>query len=383
MSRPGNLDSDKRCDNCGRTGHIKINCFQKGGGKEGQYPAWWRGKKDTNIPTLSAAVMTTIMADSIRDFPQHYGMTAALTAQVSTGVYADSATTEHFLWNKSDFLTYTPCNWKGQSSEQGTELNIIGTGRAKKVLLEGDKEVVIILENAFHSPNVSNDLISISRMDALGYFILFGNGCVKFYSPGGTHFLTGIGSHGLYELKNKCTEDILALATRSCSLNHPTDLATWHHRFAHAGLYWIEMLVKKNMVDGLMVTKPSVEGDCEDCHVGKAIWQPFDAAVNLEKDLLECVHADLMGLMHTMARGGYFYSFNWWTFSLHQGFLPLQQRIGIYLEGNGHLLLMSCEVELSKLDMSEINFQNNTTNEFNYQLFNSEGWHGQSICLLN
>ena len=48
-----------------------------------------------------------------------------------------------------------------------------------------------------------------------------------------------------------------------------------------------------------------------------------------------------------------------------------------------HYTVMSCEVELSKLDMSDINFQNNTTNEFNYQLFNSEGWHGQSIRHMN
>ena len=44
---------------------------------------------------------------------------------------------------------------------------------------------------------------------------------------------------------------------------------------------------------------------------------------------------------------------------------------------------MSCGAELSKLDMLDINFQNNTTNEFDYQLFNSEGWHGQSIHCLN
>ena len=47
------------------------------------------------------------------------------------------------------------------------------------------------------------------------------------------------------------------------------------------------------------------------------------------------------------------------------------------------LQIMGCEAELSKLDMSDINFQNNTTNEFDYQLFNSEGWCGQSIHRMN
>lgn len=103
--------------------------------------------------------------------------------------------------------------------------------------MEGDKEVVVILENAFHSPNVSNDLISISRMDALGYFVLFSNGCAKFYSPGSTHFLTGVGSQGLYELKEKPSTRPGALVAKSHSLNRPTDLATWHRRFAHAGMY--------------------------------------------------------------------------------------------------------------------------------------------------
>lgn len=47
-------NSGKECHNCGRTGHIRDDCFRKGGGKEGQYPAWWRGKKVRNYlhPTL-------------------------------------------------------------------------------------------------------------------------------------------------------------------------------------------------------------------------------------------------------------------------------------------------------------------------------------------
>jgi hypothetical protein len=34
------------CENkvCGKTGHLIGDCFQVGGGKEGQYPSWWKGK---------------------------------------------------------------------------------------------------------------------------------------------------------------------------------------------------------------------------------------------------------------------------------------------------------------------------------------------------
>ncbi|KAJ3978856.1 hypothetical protein F5890DRAFT_1374439, partial [Lentinula detonsa] len=58
--------------------------------------------------------------------------------------------------------------------------------------------IVITFENALHVPDVSYNLISISKMDALGYQILYGKGMAKFFSPSGTHFLTGYGSGGLY-----------------------------------------------------------------------------------------------------------------------------------------------------------------------------------------
>ncbi|KAJ3817097.1 hypothetical protein EV361DRAFT_759140, partial [Lentinula raphanica] len=58
--------------------------------------------------------------------------------------------------------------------------------------------VVITFENALHAPDVSYDLVSISRMDELGYQVLFGNGVAKFFSPKGQHFLTGQGTNGLY-----------------------------------------------------------------------------------------------------------------------------------------------------------------------------------------
>ncbi|KAJ3831314.1 hypothetical protein F5878DRAFT_516951, partial [Lentinula raphanica] len=89
--------NDKECANCGRKGHLKEDCYRKGGGKEGQFPSWWRGKKDTNS-TSSANLATT-------SIPQHYAMMAVSASQLGS-VYADSAVSDHFFRNRSDFLTY-------------------------------------------------------------------------------------------------------------------------------------------------------------------------------------------------------------------------------------------------------------------------------------
>ncbi|KAJ3912887.1 hypothetical protein F5877DRAFT_13986, partial [Lentinula edodes] len=62
------------------------------------------------------------------------------------------------------------------------------------------KVITLVFEGALHCPTISSDLISIARLDKLGYQVHFGNGCVKFYSPEGTQFLTGRGSNGLYKI---------------------------------------------------------------------------------------------------------------------------------------------------------------------------------------
>ncbi|KAE9392884.1 hypothetical protein BT96DRAFT_999927 [Gymnopus androsaceus JB14] len=88
MAQSGN--SDKKCHNCGRTGHIKDDCFRKGGGKEGQYPAWWRGKKDTTIPSPGLPSATPSTSLAIGELTQHYGM-AAMTKDSDPGeLFTDS-----------------------------------------------------------------------------------------------------------------------------------------------------------------------------------------------------------------------------------------------------------------------------------------------------
>ena len=34
-----------KCNNCGKKGHWVRDCWDKGGGKEGQAPQWWKGDK--------------------------------------------------------------------------------------------------------------------------------------------------------------------------------------------------------------------------------------------------------------------------------------------------------------------------------------------------
>ncbi|KAJ7774184.1 hypothetical protein DFH07DRAFT_709168, partial [Mycena maculata] len=46
--------SNVQCGAPGKKGHSIADCFWPGGGKEGQWPAWWKGKRPT------AAVANTV-----------------------------------------------------------------------------------------------------------------------------------------------------------------------------------------------------------------------------------------------------------------------------------------------------------------------------------
>lgn len=107
MARSGN--TNKKCHNCGRVGHLKDDCFRKGGGKEGQYPSWWRGKRDHTINNTSLSSSSSLSM-AIGEPMVHYAMTASDMSRDAGDLYADSGATDHFFRNREDFVTYTECD---------------------------------------------------------------------------------------------------------------------------------------------------------------------------------------------------------------------------------------------------------------------------------
>ncbi|KAF9259987.1 hypothetical protein L218DRAFT_832193, partial [Marasmius fiardii PR-910] len=47
--------TNPNCPPKNRVGHTTDTCFAMGGGKQGQYPSWWKGKKPAPLPTANAA----------------------------------------------------------------------------------------------------------------------------------------------------------------------------------------------------------------------------------------------------------------------------------------------------------------------------------------
>jgi len=118
--------------NCGKTGHLIEDCFQLGGGKQGQYP-WWKGK--WTAPTTPAAANLATTSDGDVRPGSHYALfqKVALAAghipdSKTSCSFADSGCTIHFFKNKDVFSSYRPLDkMVGQSSKEGAKFNILGS----------------------------------------------------------------------------------------------------------------------------------------------------------------------------------------------------------------------------------------------------------------
>ncbi|KAJ3980216.1 hypothetical protein F5890DRAFT_1375617, partial [Lentinula detonsa] len=98
-----------KCTNCQRVGHIAEECFRKGGGKEGQFPAWWKGKRDTTVgnATANATATSNVNMPDIAELTQFYSLAATSQERATDDIYADTGASDHFFRNRKDFITYS------------------------------------------------------------------------------------------------------------------------------------------------------------------------------------------------------------------------------------------------------------------------------------
>ncbi|SJL14141.1 uncharacterized protein ARMOST_17596 [Armillaria ostoyae] len=318
-------------ENCKGLGHTLDECWKLGGGRQGQYPPWWKGKRDAPVPSSAnlatassseaGSVYTNVTAlSAIIDDETLKSIERALEAEKSAMMvnnasqglvdtsllYGDSGASTHFIQNKDCFFHYMPLGeTTGTSSKAGAALNIQGIGTvALKSTVSGIQNV-FTLSKALHCPDVSTNLISISRLDKEGWFVTFGGGQATFVDQKGTPQFTATLVNDLYAINGTLlrSEEYTALAARSLEAAVPIE--TWHMRFAHLGVDRITELEKRTLVDGLNIAKAErAGGKCEPCILGNQKRRPFDADVVPEKVALARVMVDIWGPARVQSIGG-------------------------------------------------------------------------------
>src|SRR5882672_9355402 len=145
--RESKSKDERHCTNFSKDGHTKDQCWEKGGGKEGQGPCkWWEKskKKDksngaSNTNTANKAEMTENMAfttigpsceddeDSGPTIPSDFSPEAHSTF-IPPGVIIDSSAMAHFSPNRLRFLNYREITPELIQAADGCTFNALRKG---------------------------------------------------------------------------------------------------------------------------------------------------------------------------------------------------------------------------------------------------------------
>jgi hypothetical protein len=183
-------------------------------------------------------------------------------------------------------------------------------GEVRRTFTFNGRRTHLTFKAAVHTPDLSANLISISKFDDLGFYTTFGGGKVVFLDTTKNVMMEGRRVGGMY-LLNMGTSPVAAginnntVAMSARSHEKPVGLDTWHRRLGHAGISAIRDMSRKDLVEGLSITGDmNVPGKCEDCILGKHVARPYDEEVTPEEEVLERVHIDLWGPASVKSIGG-------------------------------------------------------------------------------
>jgi hypothetical protein len=300
QKKKGPANPDLKCSNsnCNGVGHTIENCFKMGGGKQGQYPSWWKGKRDAPLPSANNATTTRFFAGHTEIIALNVDTIKELTNPNSPNrILADTGASHHFFHNRNSFTSYTPQDGiVGSSSRKGTSFSIHGRGNVEIRTKYYGKEHIITFPNTYHSPDISSDLISIGTLDKLGYKFTIGSGILRFITKDDKVMLEAKLTNGLYVVQGN------ALSPMPPNINptaHTTTLDAldklWHRRGGHRQAQRIVDAAK--LLDGLPIKphRSSIAGTCEFCLLANSRKEPYPDSSEIITEPLDLWEVNIWG----------------------------------------------------------------------------------------
>ena len=260
------------CKKCGRPGHGKPDCYQKGRDKEGQAP--WQQKADKGKETDIAVVGADddenemFVFTCLLDYADVANGLDILKSKLGTCV--DSDASRDYCPNCSKFTNYKEV-CREITMADGRTLTAVGMEDLHIELPNGSRKTKVTFKNAIHAPGMAFTLISISRLDKGGYSVLFSKGMCTIQDPKGRMIATIPHNDGLYKLvanQPKKTETANT-ASMKMSINKA------HRKLGHIAHSAIKYAITKGIITGIKLDLDSKVEFCEACAEAKLVCQLF------------------------------------------------------------------------------------------------------------
>ncbi|SCZ88409.1 BZ3501_MvSof-1269-A2-R1_Chr10-2g02534 [Microbotryum saponariae] len=165
----------------------------------------------------------------------------------------------------------------------------------------------VAVADVLHVPSLPCNLLSVRRLDRLGFTVSFGSNVATIRNAAGTAVATARAiANDLYTLDlaaAPCTPHALLASPSQVSL------LTLHNRLAHLPVLLLKRIVQKGMVTGVAWDYSDEECrtfNCNACLASKAHALPFARSKSIASQRLGLIHVDLAQMPH-VSFGGHRY----------------------------------------------------------------------------
>jgi len=208
-----NKRKNVECYNCKKHGHVKADCWVKGGGKEGQGPA--RGGRDPRKESMAAAQeepdieVWAVIEEAeeermVGEEGQQHAAIAASSARTSRGVESElynSGASHHMSPFRHRFVSYRSIDPRPITAADKRVFYAVGLGDLQIEVPNGESSSSVILKDVLHAPDMALTIVSISRITKTGCAVSFEGDACKIKSKAGK--IIGVvpaSANGLYRV---------------------------------------------------------------------------------------------------------------------------------------------------------------------------------------
>jgi hypothetical protein len=202
----------------------------------------------------------------------------------------DSKCTHHISPYREDFTSFEEIPPRSFRAANKQRFSAVGMGESTINLPNGADGSKLALTEVLYSPEVSYILVSVGRLNDLGFIMTFGNGKCTICRPDG-NIIGGVpkSSSGLYHVEHETdTANAIEFIT----------LDKFHHRMGHVSPEIAHQLITKGFVTGVKLNNSPAELTfCESCIYAKATRKfiPKVCQGECAKEISGEIHSDIWG----------------------------------------------------------------------------------------
>jgi len=289
---------DLECFNCHKKGHIKTECWAKGGGKEGQGLKKKAGMRDGAAAAaeqeqdVEAWAIIKEAEESTVEVPRSPVMVAEESPDiimVETKLY-DLGASRHMSPFRNKFVMYQPIPPCPIVTADKRTFYAEGVGDLQIDVPNREVLTPVLLKDTLHAPQIGLTIVSIGHIAKAGYSVSFEDNHCKIRKDQDQRVVGSIPTtgNGLYKVEH---------ALMASTALEQVNILTLHWRLGHVSLDTIRSLICNNAVTGLHIIDDGSPFFCESCEYAKATRKTIrkEQTAPLASAFGEEVHTDLWG----------------------------------------------------------------------------------------